>query len=305
MTQLRSRATSCSRRGTRLLCSLTWAVVLSACGPVGGGWHVYPDPEPDPTTPAADEPQPSDQWTDDNGYRGDDPVVPYGAEVPNDGALPEDGPLPDLGSVPDDGALPDDGSVPNDGALPDDGSVPTDPQPPSSDCEGAVAGTTETRTRFASATVTPGSSCQDETQTRTCEAGAWTAWTGTFTEASCEVRCAANAGDACELGGWADQPGCAENYGCAEFWGVYYNSPNGCDPATAGSYVEYIGPTCTYVGYAHYDPFHAQLDGGCTNASARGYSGENTYTVVRSGTGCTHPLYVTTPGTIQCDGGCL
>ncbi|MCB9654021.1 MAG: hypothetical protein H6729_07840 [Deltaproteobacteria bacterium] len=167
-------------------------------------------------------------------------------------------------------------------------------------------GGVDSRTRYAVATVLPGASCESEseTQTRTCNAGVWAAWTGTFTEPECNVRCADNAGSACDVQvGWQAFPGCEGNDICASFQGVYYNSPNGCDPNTAGSFVEYADPRCTYVGSVS-DPFHAVLDGGCTNASERGYGGENTYAIVRSGTGCTHDKYVTRPGTIQCDGRC-
>jgi hypothetical protein len=62
-------------------------------------------------------------------------------------------------------------------------SEPTGP----SACGAAPDGATETRRRFASATVPFGGSCQEEEQTRTCEAGTWTAWSGSFASEVCAV----------------------------------------------------------------------------------------------------------------------
>lgn len=53
----------------------------------------------------------------------------------------------------------------------------------------------ETRTRWAKATVNPGETCQSESQERTCNAGDWTDWTGTFTEMKCDVLEFANCDD--------------------------------------------------------------------------------------------------------------
>jgi hypothetical protein len=144
--------------------------------------------------------------------------------------------------------------------------------------------------------------------------------------------CAGNRGQACQKIVTADVAGCEANYGCAAFEGVYYDSPNGCDPATASSWVEYrnnfgseegrgqnsahtinnplgwerAGEAyhCTYVGFAAYDPFHNVANGSCVNATAAGYPIPNTYTKVIPGTGCTHRQQVAAPGTIQCDGSC-
>ncbi len=43
----------------------------------------------------------------------------------------------------------------------------------------------ETRIRYASSTVPYGQACQQETQTRICENGSWTNWSGTYTHDSC------------------------------------------------------------------------------------------------------------------------
>ncbi len=120
----------------------------------------------------------------------------------------------------------------------------------------------------------------------------------------CGVCCVADVGDSCDASYWEEAPGCQDDYGCASFWGVYYNSPSGCDPATAGSFVEYTGPSCTYVGFAYYDPFHNTPDGTCIDSTARGYSIPDTYTRVVPGDGCTHSQWISITGTIQCSGVC-
>jgi len=55
------------------------------------------------------------------------------------------------------------------------------------DCGGEPHGATETRTWYASASVPAGGTCDGELQTRTCDNGAWTGWTGAFTEPVCVV----------------------------------------------------------------------------------------------------------------------
>jgi len=53
------------------------------------------------------------------------------------------------------------------------------------DCDGQPHGTEETRKRYASATAEAGQACEEETQTRECNDGLWTDWTGTYTEETC------------------------------------------------------------------------------------------------------------------------
>jgi len=55
------------------------------------------------------------------------------------------------------------------------------------DCVGGTNGSQETRTRFKSTSVTFGSTCQQELQTRSCNAGVWTPWSGSFREGVCFV----------------------------------------------------------------------------------------------------------------------
>lgn len=128
----------------------------------------------------------------------------------------------------------------------------------------------------------------------------------TQTTSSC---CAANVGSACDRGHFETQPGCDENYGCAAFWGVYYDNSSGdCNGANSGSFVEYTGSYCTYVGFAYYDPFHYPQppNGSCFDSSTNGYIGsDNVYTKVVPGTGCTHNAFVHDMiGIVQCDGSC-
>jgi hypothetical protein len=145
------------------------------------------------------------------------------------------------------------------------------------------------------------------------------------------VCCVSDVGAACDKGGFKLQHGCRENYGCADFVGIYYNSPNGCDPTTAKTWVEYkydgtnelsrsinnsnwqiLGDStsafhCTYVGFASYDPFHYPQppNGTCFNSTAAGYSGPDTYTKVITGTNCYYQVWVTDmSGIVQCDGRC-
>ncbi len=143
--------------------------------------------------------------------------------------------------------------------------------------------------------------------------------------------CVSSAGQSCDRGHFEELVGCEQDtYGCAAFVGIYYNSPNGCDPSTAGGWVEYmfdgshelsrsgnnagewaiVGDTsspyhCTYVGFSETDSFHNTPDGSCINSTALGYSIPDTYTRVVAGTGCTHKEWVAVPGTYQCDGSCL
>ena len=44
---------------------------------------------------------------------------------------------------------------------------------------------TQTRTRFAAASVPAGQTCVSQQQTRTCNSGQWSSWTGTYVHEAC------------------------------------------------------------------------------------------------------------------------
>ena len=89
--------------------------------------------------------------------------------------------------------------VNRDGDLPgapdehDSGSEPASPDAAfnihdeDSSCGNADADTQEHRVAFAAASVTSPSACMSETQTRTCDDGQWSAWSGTFSFQLCTV----------------------------------------------------------------------------------------------------------------------
>lgn len=52
-------------------------------------------------------------------------------------------------------------------------------------CDGVAVGETQQRTRYAQAQVVAPDTCQSELQTRTCEAGGFSDWTGTYDAESC------------------------------------------------------------------------------------------------------------------------
>lgn len=52
-------------------------------------------------------------------------------------------------------------------------------------CDGSGVGASQERVRFEVATVPYGELCHSQTQRRTCEVAGWSAWSGTFAEASC------------------------------------------------------------------------------------------------------------------------
>ena len=54
-------------------------------------------------------------------------------------------------------------------------------------CGDTPSGETEERLRYESATVQPGETCEPETQTRTCDDGEWSEWTGTLSVENCVV----------------------------------------------------------------------------------------------------------------------
>ncbi len=58
---------------------------------------------------------------------------------------------------------------------------------PMAECDGTPHGGTESRTRFETDVVPFGTACNSESQTRTCNAGVWGDWTGTFTFESCSA----------------------------------------------------------------------------------------------------------------------
>ncbi len=55
------------------------------------------------------------------------------------------------------------------------------------DCDTAKHGEVESRTRYAALSVPYGTNCSQETQTRTCQNGAWTAFSGAFSAKTCDV----------------------------------------------------------------------------------------------------------------------
>ncbi len=54
-------------------------------------------------------------------------------------------------------------------------------------CDGMPHGTMQTRPRYETMTVANGSTCKKQDQTRACENGAWSAWSGNFTFEMCTV----------------------------------------------------------------------------------------------------------------------
>jgi hypothetical protein len=55
-------------------------------------------------------------------------------------------------------------------------------------CDGQEHGYTQSRIAYESATVPSGSQCHSEEQTRHCDNGHWTLWTGTYSATVCEVE---------------------------------------------------------------------------------------------------------------------
>ncbi|MFZ9521647.1 MAG: transposase zinc-binding domain-containing protein, partial [Silvanigrellaceae bacterium] len=53
------------------------------------------------------------------------------------------------------------------------------------DCSGGTNGALEKRTRYKESSVAFGSSCTSEIQTRSCDKGQWSSWSGTFEEGAC------------------------------------------------------------------------------------------------------------------------
>lgn len=97
-------------------------------------------------------------------------------------------------------------------------------------CRGTSAasiphGGQETRVRYQASKVPYGSTCVSETQTRTCTAGAWSGWTGTYTQTSCTSDPGSCAGTATACDGLG-QTACGAQSGCA--W-----SPASCQATIA------------------------------------------------------------------------
>jgi hypothetical protein len=61
-------------------------------------------------------------------------------------------------------------------------------------CDGLPNGTQETRTRYEAASVPAGLACQAEEQTRICQSGDWTGWSGSYVHETCTRSPLANAG---------------------------------------------------------------------------------------------------------------
>jgi hypothetical protein len=58
-------------------------------------------------------------------------------------------------------------------------------------CDGYAHGKSQTRTAYATASVAYGQTCQSQNQSRTCNNGTWSLWSGTYTFTSCAVLPAA------------------------------------------------------------------------------------------------------------------
>lgn len=150
--------------------------------------------------------------------------------------------------------------------------------------------------------------------------------------------CVSNLSQSCMAQSQQHANGCESGYICADFIGIYYNSPNGCtyDPSSGQSSLEYkfdtttgsemsrafnnnAGSTynnpwsrlgdasspyhCTYIGAGGGDAWGSiPVDGQCHLDPK--YPEANTYLKVSPGTGCSHSVLVSSPGTIQCDGSC-
>ncbi len=65
---------------------------------------------------------------------------------------------------------------------------------PGLNCGSTLHGTSQSRKRYRTASVAYGSSCQAETQTRTCTNGSFSTWTGTYTYDTCTVAAPINCG---------------------------------------------------------------------------------------------------------------
>lgn len=91
------------------------------------------------------------------------------------------------------GEQPDGGSSKNDatgGENPGNtGSTEGDAEvaPEPGGCDGTPDSGTETRKRYAAAQVAHGAKCESESQTRTCNDGRWSEWSGSFVEETCEA----------------------------------------------------------------------------------------------------------------------
>jgi hypothetical protein len=62
-------------------------------------------------------------------------------------------------------------------------------------CGNTPSGETESRERYAVASVPHGGTCSVEVQTRTCENGTWSSWSGSFDHAQCHVERPRSCGD--------------------------------------------------------------------------------------------------------------
>jgi hypothetical protein len=69
--------------------------------------------------------------------------------------------------------------------------------------EGIPNGGSEQRTRYRESIATSGNQCVSETQTRTCSAGAWGSWSGTYAFDACRPAgsCVGSDGKAVANGG--------------------------------------------------------------------------------------------------------
>jgi len=149
--------------------------------------------------------------------------------------------------------------------------------------------------------------------------------TGSISQPTTDNACVPNAGQACNKQHLAIFPGCRTGTLCSQTLEVYYNSPNGCDANTAGSFVQFNwdgkfneqryknldgqenlnwtpyddGPSrCTYWGLASIST-NVTMDGQCHQYDT------GMYVRVTAGTACFYRDWVTDgQGVTQCDGTC-
>ncbi len=183
------------------------------------------------------------------------------------------------------------------------------------DCDDQPHGTEETRTRYAAAMADPGQECQEEMQTRECDDGLWTDWTGTFTEEACvpsDGKCGgkdngstetrtmyeaelAEAGEACVSeeqtrtctdGVWSDWVGAGDEPFTAAFCDLA--GQQRCDRPGGGEAIPH-GATYTYVRYASATVPYGETctedteEVTCDNGVLPPYTGEATHTTCTVG----------------------
>jgi hypothetical protein len=111
-----------------------------------------------------------------------------------------------------------------------------DVEPPAG-CEGSPHGTIQSRTLYAESTAVFGSSCKSEVQTRVCNDGAWSGWTGSYSYLYCSVQqCAVGSvqTQSCGLNNRGKQTMPCTSYG---YWRGYWDPCVDPDTCVDGSYI--------------------------------------------------------------------